>query len=199
MESASPAALEACFRRVAATRMDGVALCNPALGVEALGFRPWGDALVGVLVTPWSMLLICLPGGDPDWAASSSGTTVTLDLPSGAYDVLTAHEPGLGPYLTGSLFSPMFGFADMDQARAVAAAVMDQAFAPAAAEPQPAPSGPAGPTPSEPTPSEPTPSEPAQPRGLTRRGLFTALLSARDGQYPRGARSGPWEGPGGSA
>ena len=189
MEPASPAALEACFRQVAATRMAGVALCNPALEVEALGFRPWGDHQVGVLITPWSMVLICLPGGDPDWAASPSGTTVTLDLPSGAYDVLTAHEPGLGPYLTGSLFSPMFDFADMDQARAVAAAVMEQAFAPAAPEPQTAPSGPA----------EPTSSEPAQPRGLTRRGLFTSLLLARDGQYPRGARSGPWEGPGGSA
>jgi len=166
MEPASPAALEACFRQVAATRMAGVALCNPVLEVEALGFRPWGDHQVGVLVTPWSMLLICLPGGDPDWAASPSGTTVTLDLPSGAYDVLSAHEPGLGPYLTGSLFSPMFDFADLDQARAVAPAVMEQAFAPAAPEPQPAPSGPA----------EPTSSEPAQPRGLTRRGLFTTLL-----------------------
>jgi [NiFe] hydrogenase assembly HybE family chaperone len=181
MGSASPAALEACFRQVAATRMAGVALCNPALEVEALGFRPWGDALVGVLITPWSMLLICLPGGDPDWAASPSGTTLTLDLPSGAYDVLTAHEPGLGPYLTGSLFSPMFGFADMDQARAVAAAVVQQVFAPAAPEPQTAPSAPAEP----------------QPRGLTRRGLFTSLLSGRGGQYPGGARSGPWDGLGG--
>jgi len=191
MEPASPAALEASFRQVAATRMAGVALCNPALEVEALGFRPWGDHQVGVLITPWSMVLICLPRGDPDWAASPSGTTVTLDLPSGAYDVLSAHEPGLGTYLTGSLFSPMFGFADMDQARAVAAAVMEQVFAPAAPESQPqiAPSAPA----------EPTPSELAQPRGLTRRGLFTTLLLARDGQYPRGARSGPWEGPGGPA
>jgi [NiFe] hydrogenase assembly HybE family chaperone len=189
MEPASPAALEASFRHVAATRMAGVALCNPALEVEALGFRPWADSQVGVLISPWSMRLICLPGGDPDWGVSPSGTTVTLDLPSGTYDVLTAHEPGLGPYLTGSLFSPMFDFADLDQARAVAPAVMEQAFAPAAPEPQPAPSGPA----------EPTSSEPAQPRGLTRRGLFTSLLLARDGQYPRGARSGPWEGPGGSA
>ena len=186
MEPASPAVLEACFRQVAATRMAGVALCNPALEVEALGFRPWGDNQVGVLITPWSMVLICLPGGDPDWAASPSGTTATLDLPSGAYDVLTAYEPGLGPYLTGSLFSPMFGFADMDQARAVAAAVMEQVFAPVAEEPhvQTAPTAPA---------------EPTEPRGLTRRGLFTSLLLARDGQYPRGARSGPWEGPGGSA
>lgn len=181
MEPASPAALEACFRQVAATRMAGVALCNPALEVEALGFRPWGDHQVGVLITPWSMLMICLPGGDRDWAASPSGTTVTLDLPSGAYDVLTADEPGLGPYLTGSLFSPMFGFADMDQARAVAAAVMEQVFAPAASEPQVTPA----------THAEP------KPRGLSRRGLFTALFSAGDGQYPRGARSSPWEGPGG--
>jgi [NiFe] hydrogenase assembly HybE family chaperone len=181
MEPASPAALEACFRQVAATRMAWVALCNPALEVEALGFRPWGDHQIGVLITPWSMLLICLPGGDPDWAASASGATVTLDLPSGAYDVLTAHEPGLGSYLTGSLFSPMFGFADMDQARAVAAAVMEQVFALAAPEPQVTPASHAEP----------------KPRALTRRGLFTSLLLARDDQYPRGARSGPWEGPGG--
>ncbi len=186
MEPASPAALEATFRHIAATRMAGVALCNPALEVEAMGFGPWGDARVGVLITPWSMMLIYLPAADPDWGDRPSGTTVTLDLPSGAYDVLTAHEPGLGPYLTGSLFSPMFDFAGMDQARAVAAAVMDQVLAPAAreAQPQTAPV---------------VPAEPAQPRGLTRRGLFISLLLARDGQYPRGARSGPWEGPGGPA
>lgn len=132
----SPAGrLEATFRHIAQTRMAGMAMVNPALAVEAVGFRPVGTDCVGVLITPWSMNLICLPGADIAWKDASSGTKQDLELPSGTYEFLTAHEEGLGPYLTSSLFSPMFEFAHMDQAREVAAAVLAEVFTPQAAQP----------------------------------------------------------------
>ena len=120
--------LEAIFRAIAATRMAGVALLNPALEVEAVGFRRWGDAWVGVLVTPWFMNLICLPDAATAGTLQASGTRREVELPSGSYEFLCAHEDELGPYLTRSLFSPMFEFPDMIQAREVAAAVLAEVF-----------------------------------------------------------------------
>lgn len=132
----SPDELEAAFRHIAATRMRDMPLCNPALRVEAIGFREWRNDRVGVLITPWSMNLICLPGPDTLWQPASSGSTQRLPLPSGDYDFMNAHEDAIGAYLSSSLFSPMFEFSDMAQARAVAEAVLAEAFT--AAQPEPA-------------------------------------------------------------
>lgn len=158
--------LEAAFRHIAATRMAGVAMLNAQLSVEAVGFRPCGSGQLGVLITPWFMNLVCLPDADAgEWAALPSGSKQDLDLPSGAYEFLTAHEDAIGPYLSSSLFSPMFQFPDQDQAREVARAVLAELFKPAMSEPG----------------SEP---EPEQARGLdaklaapvSRRGFLGALL-----------------------
>lgn len=161
--------LESVFKRIAATRMAGVAILNPALEVEAVGFRRWNNEWVGVLITPWFMSLICLPSPASTWYDLSSGSKRDRELPSGCYEFLTAHEEELGPYLTSSLFSPMFNFESMDQAREVASAVLAEMFTPAAAEAAP---------------------EPAAPEGLnakldkpvSRRGFFGSLL--RPGQKP---------------
>lgn len=153
--------LEAVFRHIAATRMAGVSLLNPALQVESVGFRRWRDDWVGVLITPWFMNLICLPGQGSSRQAMSSGTRVDVTLPAGDYEFLYAHEDALGHYLTSSLFSPMFEFADMAQAREVAAAVLAEIFKPAAAPPPP-------------PPVEGLTAKLEQP--LSRRGFFGALL-----------------------
>jgi len=128
------AALEAAFRQIAATRMAGVSLLNPALAVEAVGFRPWREDWVGVLITPWFMSLICLPGADSAYASRSSGGKQDLALPSGDYEFLSAHEDALGHYLSSSLFSPLFEFPDMARAREVATAVLEEVFKPAPPE-----------------------------------------------------------------
>ncbi len=132
----SPAAeIEAVFRHIAATRMAGVSLLNQALEVEAVGFRPWREDWVGVLITPWFMSLICLPGPDSAFEPLSSGSKQDVALPSGDYEFLSAHEDALGHYLTSSLFSPMFEFPDMARARDVAEAVLAEVFKPAEAAP----------------------------------------------------------------
>ncbi|MFZ3043135.1 MAG: [NiFe]-hydrogenase assembly chaperone HybE [Thiobacillus sp.] len=130
--------LEAIFRAIAATRMAGMALLNPALDVEAVGFRRRGDAWVGVLITPWFMNLICLPDGATAGTLQASGTRREVELPSGTYEFLSAHEDELGPYLTSSLFSPMFAFPDMARAREMATAVLTEVFSPAAPDAAPA-------------------------------------------------------------
>jgi [NiFe] hydrogenase assembly HybE family chaperone len=142
----NPAAtLEAVFRHIAATRMADVSILNPALDVEAVGFRPWRGDWVGVLVTPWFMSLISLPGPASAWEPESSGSKRDVELPSGSYEFLTAHEDELGAYLTSSLFSPMFEFPDMDRAREVAAAALAEMFTPTEPAAAPAASPPAPP------------------------------------------------------
>lgn len=122
--------LEAAFRHIADTRMAGMAMTNASLGVEAVGFRPWNGDRIGVLITPWAMNLVCLPGGERPWGASPGGTPIEVELPSGTYEFFTANAEHLGPYLSSSLFSPMFEFADMEQARQVAEAVLEEIFIP---------------------------------------------------------------------
>lgn len=153
--------LEVVFSQIATTRMAGVSLLNAALQVEAVGFRHWRDDWVGVLITPWFMSLICLPGPDASREPMSSGTRVDVALPAGDYEFLFAHEDALGHYLTSSLFSPMFQFTDMAQAREVAEAVLAEVFKPAEAPPPPP--APVGLT-----------AKLEQP--LSRRGFFGALL-----------------------
>jgi [NiFe] hydrogenase assembly HybE family chaperone len=152
--------LETVFKRIAATRMAGVGLLNPVLAVEAVGFRSWNDKWVGVLVTPWFMSLICLPSQPSSWEDPCSGCARDLELPAGTYEFLTAHEEELGPYLTSSLFSPMFEFQDMDQAREAAAAVLEEVFTPV--------------PPTAPTPQAGLAAKLEQP--ASRRGFLGALL-----------------------
>ena len=139
---ANPAArLEAVFRHIATTRMAGVGLLNEVLDVEAVGFRLHQGQWLGVLITPWFMNLIGMPVAEPVWQGQTLGSKVDVELPAGCYEFLVAEEDELGPYLTNSLYSPMFGFADMDQARSVAESVLTALFTPAEPAGVPEPAG----------------------------------------------------------
>ena len=125
------AALAAHFRRVQAERMQGVALLNPALSVEAVGFAwaeaPAGDATQavavaeGVLITPWFMSLLRLPApmlphGD------RVGRKRIRDFGSERFEFIGAFDPALGYHETCALFSPMNGFTSQALARETAEA-----------------------------------------------------------------------------
>ncbi len=157
--------LEAVFRDIAATRMAGLPILNPALSVAAVGFRHWRDGWYGVLITPWFMNLICLPDAPDEAADLGSGTRRVRPLPSGEYEFLSAHEAALGAYWTSSLVSPMSQFGAMESAQAVAESVLETLFTPEAETPVA-------------TPEVPPPSGLAarMEQPLSRRGFFAALL-----------------------
>jgi [NiFe] hydrogenase assembly HybE family chaperone len=115
------AELEKTFRLIEDTRMRGLPLLNPALEVQTTVFKRCtaGD-WAGVLITPWSMNLILLPGDENGWAGTPSGGELERNFPSGDYRFTAARDDDLGPYALCSLFSPMFEFSD--QATALAAA-----------------------------------------------------------------------------
>ena len=54
--------LESAFERVRRERMIDVPMLNPRLAVQAVGFRDWRGGWLGILITPWFMNLMLLPG-----------------------------------------------------------------------------------------------------------------------------------------
>jgi [NiFe] hydrogenase assembly HybE family chaperone len=116
--------LECQFNKIEQQRMQGLPLLNPALQVEAVGFRVWNDLCLGVLITPWFMNLMLIPHEGDSWTERQLGETQTHQLPSGPYEFILGEEEGIGRYQMCSLFSPVFEFADQEAAVETAEQVM---------------------------------------------------------------------------
>lgn len=127
----APGRFETAFREIHAGKMKGVPFVNETLSVKALGFRIHEGRGLGVLVTPWFMNLILLPGPDEDWSGAKTGEKSLVEFASGTYEFLAADRPETGPYRACSLFSPMFDFTSMLQAVETAAAVIPALLDPA--------------------------------------------------------------------
>ncbi|WP_371346578.1 [NiFe]-hydrogenase assembly chaperone HybE [Ancylobacter sp. IITR112] len=131
LAAAMPARFEAAFREIHVGQMRGVPLLNETLEVKAIGFRPHGERVLGMLVTPWFMNLVLVPGPDEDWSALVPGAKEIIAFPSGEYEFVGANRPETGPYKACSLFSPMFDFTSMLQASETARAALAALFDPA--------------------------------------------------------------------
>jgi [NiFe] hydrogenase assembly HybE family chaperone len=125
----SPArSLEAAFRRVLRMQMQDMPMVNPALTVEAVGFRPWADHWLGVLITPWFMNLWLMPRVLAKWQPIGERETRHYVFPAGVFEFIGGRDPALGDYQACSLFSPMFEFSDAANARDTATAALDALF-----------------------------------------------------------------------
>lgn len=131
--------IAAIFSRIHREQMAGLPLLNQALQVETYGFRVHNGRVVGVLVTPWLMNLVLLPGEGDDWEGLELGHKKPHEFPSGTYKFMVNEIDGLGRCQTHSLFSPMREFHGQAHALAAAEAFMRDLMTPAvAAEPAPA-------------------------------------------------------------
>ena len=148
------AAVRAAFSHIAATRMADLPINNPALQVDVMGFRDWEGQWVGVLVTPWAIDLIIVPGEGAGFRRLGIDQRQTWVFPSGSFEFLGGDEPPLGPYQSCSLFAPVHEFTDHDSACRAAMTALEALFVP---EAQPAP------------PAEPPPE---RPRTISRRDLL---------------------------
>jgi len=104
--------LEDTFNLIHKTRMHDIPILNDKIKVAAIGFNLWEGTYICVMVTPWFMNLMLLPGEDEDWDELDKQTKQSHVFPSGRYTFITGFEPAIGKYQTCSLFSPMFEFAD---------------------------------------------------------------------------------------
>jgi len=109
-----PETLESLYREIEETRMDGVPILNKKLSVAALGFEPWQDNAMGVLLTPWFMNLMLVPLDQDKFKQSAprEGSKRFLNVPAGQVEFILGFEEKFGWSMSCSLFSPMFEFAD---------------------------------------------------------------------------------------
>jgi [NiFe] hydrogenase assembly HybE family chaperone len=135
LDAAPEQRLREAFERIHRERMAGLPILHPDLRVAVIGGRRWQHDWIGVLLTPWCMNLVLLPGPGAARRPGSAGSTQRLVLPAGTFELVASHEAGVGAFAACSLFSPMHGFADQAAAVATAEAVMQALFAPPEAPP----------------------------------------------------------------
>lgn len=139
------------FEKISRERMRGLPIVNTRLDVEAIGFGYLGEHQLGVLLTPWFMNLLILPGTD-EWSELARGSTVEWPLPNGNCDFTICRDDTLGTYLTAVLFRTVVDFPDQGTARAVAEDILGRLWT---------------------NPGEPV--QIAAENSLSRRALFTGL------------------------
>jgi [NiFe] hydrogenase assembly HybE family chaperone len=119
--------LEEHYRSILKDRMQDMPFVNSALDVQAVGFRDFDAHSLGVLISPWFVNLVLLPGTD-DWSALEQGSVIGMALPGENIDFNVCHDEELGTYLTAVLFRTVADFPDQATATRVAEEVLDRLF-----------------------------------------------------------------------
>ena len=127
MKTATESQLVKHYRAILAERMQGLPFVNDALEVAAVDFRDVGDHRVGVLISPWFINLVVLPGTD-EWLQCEQGAIRRIALPGETIDFNVCHDEALGTYLTASLFRSVADFPDQETASRIAAQTMQRLF-----------------------------------------------------------------------
>ncbi len=121
--------LQQVFAHILATRMQDVPILNRSLHVEAVGFRLWQGRWIGVLVTPWMINLVLLPGPDLALQVLRLDEKQNWEFPSGSYEFMGLNEAELGTCHICPLISPVDEFASHEQAITVAQKIVTELFA----------------------------------------------------------------------
>jgi [NiFe] hydrogenase assembly HybE family chaperone len=117
-------AVESAFFRIQQTSMVDVPILNPALSVEAIDFQRWSGHWLGMVVTPWCMSLLLVPGSAENWVSAGQNKRRFVKFPAGDFAFLDGFEAELGEYQSCSLFSPMNKFSTQLEATMTARASM---------------------------------------------------------------------------
>lgn len=131
-------AVEAAYFRIHQERMLDVPILNLALAVEAIDFQRWQGHWLGVVVTPWCMSLLLVPGSTENWVSTGENKRRFVKFPAGEFAFLGSVEVELGEFQSCSLFSPMGKFSTQSEATLTARASMSALLTP----PVPAPVAP---------------------------------------------------------
>jgi len=126
--SVTPEILVDTYQQIAAQRMQGLPFLNPALQVEAVGFRAWQTHQVGILITPWFMNLVLIPGPADEWHDFTSDKATAWEFPGGRCEFHASRPGGQALHMCSSLFTSVEGFPDQDTAREVGEEVLRNLF-----------------------------------------------------------------------
>lgn len=123
IHEASPAeAVEDAFFRIQREQMADVPILNPALSVAAVDFQRWQGHWLGIVVTPWCMSMLLVPGSADNWVSTGDNKRRFVKFPAGDFAFLGSAEAELGEYQSCPLFSPMGQFATQSEATMTARA-----------------------------------------------------------------------------
>lgn len=119
----SPAdAVEEAFFRIQRDQMADVPILNPAISVEAVDFQRWQGHWLGIVVTPWCMSMLLVPGSSENWVSTGENKRRFVKFPAGDFAFLGSAEAELGEYQSCPLFSPMGKFSTQSEATMTARA-----------------------------------------------------------------------------
>lgn len=99
--------VEAAFTRVAEQSMHDLSFLHPTMPVHASEFSLFDGQWVGVVITPWMLSAIILPGPEQYWPHRVVGDKVGLILPYGEMTYTVGELDGLTQYVACSLMSPL--------------------------------------------------------------------------------------------
>lgn len=117
-------AVEEAFQRIQREQMADLPILNAALSVEAVDFQRWQGQWLGIVVTPWCMSLLLVPGHADGWVSTGDNRRRFVRLPAGDFAFLGGVEVELGEYQSCPLFSPMSKFSTQSEATMTARASM---------------------------------------------------------------------------
>ncbi|MCF8150668.1 MAG: [NiFe]-hydrogenase assembly chaperone HybE [Burkholderiaceae bacterium] len=115
-------AVEEAFFRIQREQMADVPILNSALNVEAVDFQRWQGHWLGIVVTPWCMSMLLLPGTGENWVSTGENKRRFVKFPAGDFAFLGSEEVELGEYQSCPLFSPMDRFSSQAEATLTARA-----------------------------------------------------------------------------
>lgn len=131
-------AVEQVFVRIQHERMADVPILNLALSVEAIDFQRWQGHWLGIVITPWCMSVLLVPGSIENWISTGENKRRFIKFPAGDFAFLGSDEGKIGEYQSCSLFSPMDKFSTQSQASMTARASLIALLT----SPQPSPAQP---------------------------------------------------------
>jgi [NiFe] hydrogenase assembly HybE family chaperone len=135
-QSSPTDAVEEAFFRIQRDQMADVPILNPALSVEAVDFQRWQGHWLGIVVTPWCMSALLVPGSAENWVTTGENRRRFVKFPAGDFAFLGSAEAELGEYQSCPLFSPMGQFSSQSEATLTARASLVALLAPPQAAPE---------------------------------------------------------------
>jgi [NiFe] hydrogenase assembly HybE family chaperone len=126
-QTADIAALVGHFEDIERLHMRGLPIVNSKLHVEAVGARTFGEHCICVLISPWFMNLVLLPGNG-EWQAFEQGTACDIEFPAETLEFAVCRDVVLGTFLTAVMFRTVSDFPDQLTARNVATDILRRLF-----------------------------------------------------------------------
>jgi [NiFe] hydrogenase assembly HybE family chaperone len=118
------------YSQVLETDMQHMAFCQLSLPVYATPFVHYQNQWLGVLLTPWMLSILILPGPNECWPPRQLADKLGLEFGAGReskhYTFIVNQHPQLGQYLACSLMSPVKGIGDAESGIALAKDILNQ-------------------------------------------------------------------------